>query len=96
MEILLSTVLPIILYVLGAILLVVLIILGIKLIQSVDRANRLMDDIQKKSSSLDGLFHMIDRTTDTISVITDRFVESAVGLITRLFHSNKKKEDDYE
>ena len=42
-----NDVLPVILYILGSILLVVLIILGIKLIQTIDRANVLLDDLDK-------------------------------------------------
>ena len=45
----LGDVLPILLYILGSILLVVLIILGIKLIQTVDRANAILDDLEEKS-----------------------------------------------
>ena len=44
----------ILLYVLGSILLVVLIILGIKLINTMNKINVVVDDINKKVKSLDG------------------------------------------
>lgn len=89
-------VLPIILYSLGAILLVVLIILGIKLIQSVDKTNKLLDDVQKKVSSLDALFHIIDTMTDTLSGLTERVVDLISGTISKIFKRKKIKEEDYE
>ena len=56
--------LMIMLYVLGIALLVVLIILGIKLIYLVDRANVVVGDIEKKTQSLNRFFDVIDGVTD--------------------------------
>ena len=47
--------LPILLYLLGITLLVILIILGIKLIHTVDKTNDILDDAYNKSKSL-GLY----------------------------------------
>ena len=41
----------IMLYVLGSILLVVLIVLGIKVIMSVDRVNSILDNVEKKNEN---------------------------------------------
>ena len=57
-------VLPIILYTLGSILLVVLIILGIKLIITMNKITIIADDINTKLKSLNGVFSVIDLTTD--------------------------------
>ena len=95
MEIL-AQVLPILLYVLGSVLLVVLIILGIKIIKVVDRTDALIQDVEEKTASLNGLFHMIDTITDTLPLISDRFVDNVTGLLSKLFHRRKKEEEDYE
>ncbi|MEG1457626.1 MAG: hypothetical protein RR047_02570 [Bacilli bacterium] len=96
----LNMVLPIVLYLLGAFLMVVLIILGIKLIGIADRANLLMDDLESKAKSLNGFFHIIDTMTDTLSFISDKFVNGLTSIITGLFHNNsnkrKKEREDYE
>ena len=98
----LGIVLPILLYTLGSILLVVLIILGIKLIQTVDRANAILDDIEEKSKSLDGLFSMFDNISNGIAIVGDRVVDGIAGMVSSFFHKRKTRKikeeemEDYE
>ena len=98
----LASVLPILMYILGSILLVVLIILGIKLIQTVERANNILDDLEQKSKSLNGLFSMIDNFSNAIAVVGDRVVDGVVGMVSSFFHKRKKRKskekemDEYE
>lgn len=87
----LGDVLPILLYTLGSILLVVLIILGIKLIQTVDRANAILDDIEEKSKSLNGLFSMVDNFSNAIAIVGDRVVDGIAGMVSSFFHKRKKR-----
>lgn len=93
---LISDVLPILLYILGSILLVVLIILGIKLIQTVDRANAILDDLEEKAKSLNGFFNVVDSFSNTIAVIGDRVIDGISGMISSFFHKRKKKKDKIE
>lgn len=92
--------LPILIYVLLAVLLVVLIVLGVKLIDTVNKTNAVLDDIEKKSKSLDGIFSTIDNVTDAVSMVSDRLVDGIAGLIGKLFSLRKKRkkeeEDEYE
>jgi len=90
----LEAVLPILLSILGCALLVVLIILGIKLIQMVDKANSVISDLEKKSQSLNGLFNVIDNVTDAISLFGDRMVEGIAGFISKIFKKRKKIEKE--
>ena len=87
-------VLSIILYILGSILLVVLIILGIKLIITMNKISEITDDISTKLKSLNGFFSVIDFTTDKLATITDKFVETVTLLIRRIFR--QKKEEEYK
>ncbi len=87
-------VLSIILYILGSILLVVLIILGIKLIITMNKISEITDDISTKLKSLNGFFSVIDFTTDKLATITDKFVEAVTSLIRRIFR--QKKEEEYK
>ena len=89
-----NEVLPIVLYVLGSILLVVLIILGIKLIVVMDKVNAIVDNINSKVESLNGLFAMVETTTDKLSLISNRLTGGVMDLIKKVF--KKKKEEEYE
>lgn len=90
-------VLSIVLYILGALLLLVLIALCIKLIFTVDKTNRLLDDIQGKSKSLDGLFKGIDKFTDGMNRVSTTVVSSLLGFIGGVMkkkNNSKVLEDD--
>lgn len=92
----LTDVLLILLYVLGSILLVVLIILGIKLIVTMNKIEVVVDDINKKVTSLDGLFSIIDMTTDKLSLLSDRMVDGITVLIKKIFSHKKRKDDEID
>lgn len=84
--------LPIILYLLGAVLLIILIILGTKLIETVNKTNAILDDAYNKTKSLNGLFNAIDSITDTLSMLSDNIVGSITSVIGKLFNKKNKKE----
>lgn len=86
----------IILYLLGSILLVVLIILGIKLINTMNKIQIVVDDINKKVDSFNGLFSIIDNTTDKLAFLSDKMIEGVTLLIKKLIKSKKRKEDEIE
>ena len=86
--------LTIVLYVLGSILLVVLIILGIKLIITMNKIEVVVDDVTKKVKTLDGFFSLVDTTTDKLAMLSDRFVEMTSSLIKKIF--KRKEENDNE
>lgn len=82
--------LPLVLYFLGSILLVVLIILGVKLIITMNKIENVVDDINTKVKSLNGLFSIIDTTTDKLALLSDRVVDVVSSVIRKIF---KRKED---
>lgn len=86
-------VLTMILYILGSILLVVLIILGIKMIITMNKVGEIVDDINEKLKSLNKFFSIIDFTTDKLATITDKFVDGVTSLIRKIFQ--RKKEEEY-
>ena len=83
----------IILYLLGSILLVVLIILGIKLINTMNKIQNVVDDINKKVDSFDGLFSIIDNTTDKLALLSDKMVDGVTFLLKKIFKPRKRKEN---
>lgn len=89
-----GTLFSVILYILGSILLVILIILTIKAIKTLKKIDTLVDDIQLKSNKVDGVFDIVDTTTDFVNSISDKIIGGVVGVITKIFE--KKGEDKNE
>ena len=88
------TILSVLLYMFGIILLVVLIILGIRMLRVLDRVDRVLDNIEKKVGSLDNLFMVIDRTSTSLAAITDKVSSSVINLFSRIFSRKKKYKED--
>ncbi|MBE6161788.1 MAG: hypothetical protein E7158_06185 [Firmicutes bacterium] len=88
--------LPIIIYFLLIIILVIGIILGIKSINTLNKVEKVVDDVNDKVKSLNGFFSIIDFTTDKIALLTDKTVEGISALISRLFINRKKKKKGNE
>ena len=91
-----SEVMPIILYFLGAVLLVVLIMLVVKLIDTVEKTNFLLNNITAKAQSLDGLFDAIDSVGETISSVNFRLISTVTNIFEKIFHKKKKKKKKIE
>lgn len=84
-------VLPVILYILGAILLSALIVLTVKLIFTMNKIEKVVDNITVKVQTLDTLFDMIGLVTGKFTSITDRVVDTVALLIEKIF---KRKEEE--
>lgn len=92
-----GVILNVLLYMFGIILLIVLIILGIRMFNFLEKAERVLEKIDRRVDSLDNFFMVIDKTTSSITTITDKISFSVLNLISRVFSKNKKnKEDKYE
>ena len=72
--------LPIIIYILLIILLVIGIILGIKSIITINKVEKVVDDVNEKVESLNGLFQIVDFTTDKLVSITDKVIDGVSSL----------------
>ena len=85
-----SEVLPVILYILGAILLVALIVLTIKLTITIHKIDKVVDNITEKVTALDGLFSVVNAVSNKFAFITDKVVNIIYSLIEKI---TKRKED---
>ncbi len=83
--------LPIIIYILLIILLVIGIILGIKSIITVNKVEKVVDDVNDKVESLNGLFQIVDFTTDKLVTMTDKVVDGLSTLVSKIFLRKKTK-----
>ena len=76
--------LQIILYVLGAILLMMLIVLSIKMLSTLNKINDIADDINRKMKTLDGFFSLVDYTTEKITSVSDKVSNFATSIINKI------------
>lgn len=81
-------------YIALIILVVVLIVFVIKAIGTLSKVDKVVDDISIKSSKLDGLFNIVDATTDVVAGFSDSIVNVISSGVERLF--NRKKENKNE
>ena len=89
-----SQIMPIILCLLLCILIVVTTVFVYKLIITINKANDLLDDVQKKVHKLDGLFDAIDRGSDAINTVYDKISGVIGGTLFKLFR--KKRKGDFD
>ena len=86
--------LPIVIYLLLIALLTIGIILGIKTIITMNKLEKVVDNVNEKVESLNSIFSIIDFTTDKIASFTDKVVEVAGNLFKVLFRKKRKDESE--
>lgn len=89
-----NEVLPVILYILGSVLLVALIVLTIKLIITMNKIEKVVDNITVKVKTLDELFNVIGIVTGKFTAITDKIVDSIALLVEKIFKGKGDKIDE--
>ena len=88
--------LPVLMYSLLSVLIVVLIVLGIRLLETVNRVNKLLDDVEKKMDSMNGLFNVMDFVTTKATIVTDTIASTIMGAVRSLVKKRKQKKEDVE
>lgn len=83
-----------IIFILGSILLIVLIVLGIKLINTIGKLDRVLDEVDVRLKSFEKMFGVVDVVTDSMALVSDKVVDGIMFAIKKLFNKNKGKEDD--
>ena len=100
MNTMLDVILPVLLYTFGIILVIVLIALVLQLIQILKKVDRIVENVDDKVNSLNGIFSLIDKTTDSIALFSDSIVNALASLVYKFIGKNKKKkkkkEEEYE
>ena len=91
--------LVILVYISLIVFIIALIVLCIKLIGTLNRADRLIENITRKAESLDGVFDMIDYTSSKFGAIGETVVGFLTGFVKKLFNKkfkNEREENYYE
>lgn len=89
--------LPIIIYILLIVLIVILIVLGIKIIITMNKVEKIVDNVNEKIERVSPLFNIIGYASDHVVGMFDRIFEVVEGLISKIFSKNKESvemEDD--
>lgn len=81
----LKEVLPIFIYILLIALLIIGIIIGIKLIITMNKVEKVVDNVEQKINSLNGLFNIIEVTSGKITGVYEKVIDFIGGIIDRLF-----------
>ena len=90
----LEQLLPIMLYISLIILVIFLIALVIRLMKTLNRVDTILDDVNRKMIKVDGLFDIIDRTTDAASHVSDKIISGISNAINFVFRRKRGNEDD--
>lgn len=86
----------VLLAVFGIILLISLIILVVRLNFTISKIDYMIDDILKKLKTVNHAFEVVDKVTDSVSLINDRLVDLVATFIASLFAKRKKVEKNEE
>lgn len=89
----LAAFLPIMLYIVTIILVIILIVLAIKAIETLERANKIADNVEGKLESLNGFFSIVDTITDKVSLMSDTLVSLVSNAICKVFRRKRKEND---
>ncbi len=91
-----NDILPVVIYILSSILLITLIILTIKIIITMNKIEKVVDNITVKIKTLDGLFSVVEVATNKFTIITDKIVDVIAALFQKIFSPKRKGEDKNE
>ena len=88
--------LPIIIYILLIVLIILLIVLIIRLLKTMKKVDLIVDDINNKVKSLDGVFNLVDGVSSKMGLISDKFFGFILSITNKLFSKRKKEENEDE
>ena len=84
----------ILLYISLIVLVIIFIVLGIKLIKTLGKVDKVIDDVNGKMNKVDGIFDIIDRTTDYATTISDKIIGGISSFVNILFKRKKGNDED--
>ena len=89
-----STFLPMLLYIAGFVLLVVLIIIGIKIIGILDKVDRIVDNVEDKVNSFNTAITTLSKAANGFADISNSVVFGLTTAVSRIFNKKMKEEDN--
>ena len=86
----------ILLTVFGIILLITLIVLCVRLNFTLNKVDNLLTDLTKKMETVNNVFDVVNKVSNSVSIVNDRFFDMAISFIANLFSKRKKKNNEEE
>lgn len=90
----LNNFLTILLYISCIILVIIFIVLGIKLIKTLGKIDGVIEDVNNKMNKVNGVFDIIDKTTDYASTISDKIIGTLSRFVNSLINRKKGNDED--
>ena len=85
--------LPIVIYLLLISLIIIGIILGIKLIISIDKVNKIIDDVNNKIERVSPLFDSLGMISDKVGGFFATVISTVESIVTKIFTKRKKESE---
>ncbi len=89
----LSLILGIITYIFTITLLIVAIIIGIRIIGLTDKIDRILDEVEEKVNSLNGMFNVFNKFSLGMELVSSKVTGTISNLIGKVFKKKKEEED---
>ena len=86
-----NTVILTILLVLACILIALMIVGCIKLIGTTNKLNSILDDVEVKLESVNGVFSAVDNVSSAISTFGNKIATGALSVIDKVFNKGKEE-----
>ncbi len=89
-----SLILGIITDIFTIILLIVGITIGIRMIALADKADKILDDVEEKVNSLNGIFNVVNKVSLGLETMSSKITGTIASLFGRVFKKKKEEEDN--
>lgn len=94
MQIDVSLFLQLLIYLFLIALIIIFIILGIKLIKTLTKIDKLIDDVEDRVHKTDNMFSLIDKTADIASNVSDKIIAGIFNFVSNIFKKRGNDENE--
>lgn len=67
---------------------------GVKLYETIEQGRRILEDMERKSNSLNGIFGAIDLISNSFTSINYKIADVVTNLISGLYNKKRKEEEE--
>ena len=86
--------LTLILFISLIILVIIFMFVGIKLIKTLKKVDKVIEDVNGKMIKVNGVFDIIDKTTDYAANVSDKIINAVTGFFNVLLRKKKGNDED--
>ena len=86
--------LTLVLFVALIVLVIIFMFVGIKLIGTLKKVDEVIDDVNGKMNKVNGVFDIIDKTTDYAATISDKIISTVSNFVNVLIRKKRGNDED--